>query len=189
MQKITLVPPPGYDSRIAPVVGTTAAELDLLLASLAKRVKDAPVELLEWQLQPGVNTIGMLLAHIAIVEVYWVEVAERGLTSLEEVDRVVQAILGIRMDDDGLPLPADGVHPRVLAGKTATDYLGMLQQARSATHRTLLGWKDSDLEETRQVEGQEVSRAWVLYHLVEHFAHHRGQIALLVSLHRRFQSA
>jgi uncharacterized damage-inducible protein DinB len=48
----------------------------------------------------------------------------------------------------------------------------------------LRGWGDSTLQETSTVDGEEISRAWMLYHLLEHFAHHRGQIALLDSLRK-----
>lgn len=41
------------------------------------------------------------------------------------------------------------------------------------------------LEENRTVDGREVSLAWLLYHLVEHFSYHLGQIAQLDSLRRR----
>ena len=177
--------PEGYDPAASPIVSTTAAQLDVLLVTLTRRVGEASRELLEWQLRPGVNTIGMLLAHLAVVEVYWVECAGRGIESDEEADEIVLGILGIRVDDDGMPLAEDGVHPRSLAGRTAADYLEMLGKARSATHRALRSWEDRRLAETRTVDGGEVSLAWVLYHIVEHFAYHLGQIGQLLSLHRR----
>ena len=43
---------------------------------LAKDLKDITPAELQWQLRPGMNTIGMLLAHLAIVEVFWLHVAE-----------------------------------------------------------------------------------------------------------------
>lgn len=187
MSKITLRVPEGYDPETSPIVSNTAAQLDALLATLIRRVGEATPEQLEWQLRPGTNTIGMLLAHLAVVEVYWVEAVGRGIESDEEADRAVQGILGIRMEDDGMPLSEDGTHPPSLAGKTVADYLEILRRARSATHRTLRSWDDQMLEETRMVDGREVSLAWLLYHLVEHFSYHLGQIAQLDSLRRRIQ--
>lgn len=187
MPTITLPVPEGYDPTTSPVVSTTAGQLDALLATLTKRVGEATPEQLEWQFRPGMNTIGMLLAHLAIVEVYWVEAVGHGIDSDAEADRIVQGILGVRMEEDGMPLAEDGTHPRSLAGKTAADYLEMLRRARSATHRALRSWDDRRLAETRTVDGHEVSLAWLLYHIVEHFAYHLGQIAQLVSLRRRLQ--
>jgi uncharacterized damage-inducible protein DinB len=187
MSKVTLPVPEGYDLKASPVVSTTAAQLDALLTTLTRRVGEATPEELEWQLRPGTNTIGMLLAHLAVVEVYWVEAVGRGIESDEEADRVVQGILGIRMEEDGMPLSKDGTHPPSLAGKTLADYLEILRRARSATHRTLRSWDDRMLAETRRVDGREVSLVWLLYHLVEHFSYHLGQIAQLDSFRRRLQ--
>jgi uncharacterized damage-inducible protein DinB len=189
MKPLTLPAPDGYASGTSPVIRTTAAQLDALLASLTARIRDLPPEALEWQLRPGTNTIGMLLAHLAVCEAYWVEVVGRGIESESEADRIVLDVVGIRMEEDGMPLAADGAHPSSLAGKSGADYLEMLARARSATHRSLRQWDDRDLEETRRVDGREVSLAWLLYHLVEHFSHHLGQIAQLASLRRRIEGA
>lgn len=187
MQSFTLPMPGGYVPRTSPVVSTTAAQLDALLANLTARIEGAPPEHLEWQIRPGTNTIGMLLAHMAVCEAYWVEVVGRGIESEAEANDIVLDIVGIRMEEDGMPLAENGGHPISLSGKTASEYLEMLVQTRTATHRALRRWKDSELEVTRRVDGRGVSIAWLLYHLVEHFAHHLGQIAQLDSLRRRME--
>jgi uncharacterized damage-inducible protein DinB len=187
MSKVTLPIPEGYNFETSPVVSTTAAQLDALLANLIRRVGEATPEQLEWQLRPGTNTIGMLLAHLAVVEVYWVEAVGRGIDSDEEANRIIQGILGIRMEEDGMPISENGTHPSSLAGKTADDYLEILRRARSATHHSLRNWDDRRLAETRMVDGREVSLAWLLYHLVEHFSYHLGQIAQLDGLRRQLQ--
>lgn len=178
---LTLKTPEGYDPARAPVVSSSAAQLDLLLANLRRRMRDATVAQLEWQLRPGVNTVGMLLAHLAVAEAYWVAIFSPGVG---DADEIIGAVIGIHGDDDGMPLPAHGAHPRSLSGKTVADYFDLLDRARAATHRLLQGWDDGSLEETSTVDGEEISRAWMLYHLVEHFAHHRGQIALLDNLRK-----
>lgn len=179
---VTLKTHEGYDALRAPVVSTAAAQLDRLLASLRRLVREATVAQLEWQLRPGVNTIGILLAHVAITEAHWVAMFGHGVG---EADEIVRAVIGIGIDDDGMPLPPDGTHPQSLAGKTVAGYFDMLDRARAATHRLLRVWDDSSLEETTTIDGGDISRAWMLYHLMEHFAHHRGQIALLDGLRRR----
>ncbi len=63
-----------------------------------------PAEL-EWQVAPGINTIGMLLAHIAIAEVYWTQAV------LEETTFDSYGALGIGPDDDGMPLPGGAPPP------------------------------------------------------------------------------
>jgi|HubBroStandDraft_3_1064219.scaffolds.fasta_scaffold186923_1 hypothetical protein len=183
MQKRTLISPAGYEPQ-AVATRTLASQLDPLLEALTARVKDASVAELEWQLRPGVNTPGMLLAHLALAETYWMQMVGRDVESPEEWDRIALEVTGLRMDGDGMPLPPHGRHPATLAGKTAGDYLEMLRRAREATHATLCGWGDHELEQTHTVDGREVSRAWILFHVVEHFAQHLGQIALLASIRR-----
>lgn len=178
---LSLKTPEGYDPLRAPVVSSAAAQLDTLLASLRRRLQEATVAQLEWQLRPGVNTVGMLLAHLAVSEAYWVAMFSSGVG---DADEIIRAVIGIHGDDDGMPLPAHGAHPKSLSGKTVADYFDLLDRARAATHRALRGWEDNSLEETSTVDGEEISRAWMLYHLVEHFAHHRGQIAMLDSLRK-----
>jgi hypothetical protein len=183
MQKRTLISPAGYEPR-AIATRTLASQLDPLLAVLSAGVKEASVAELEWQLRPGVNTTGMLLAHLALAETYWMQMVCRDIESPEEWDRIAVEVIGIRMDGDGMPLAPQGLHPATLAGRTASDYLEMLRRAREATHATLRGWGDHELEQTCRVDGREVSRAWILFHVVEHFAQHLGQIALLGSIRR-----
>lgn len=139
-------------------------------------------ELLEWQPRPGVNTIGMLMSHLAVVEAYWVGAV---LSRKEErEDRIVLDIAGIAIDDDGMPLASDGSHPASLTGYSLEDYLALLERTRSHTHRCLQVWDDARLDELVTSDGHQVSRGWVAYHLLEHFAQHAGQIALLQSLFR-----
>ena len=60
--------PTGYHSQeVALFVGM----LDDQLRLLTEDTRGLTVEQLAWQPAPGMNTIGMLLAHIAIVEVFW----------------------------------------------------------------------------------------------------------------------
>jgi hypothetical protein len=188
MQPRVLSPPEGYDRRAAAACAL-AAQLDPLLRSLAARVQDASVAELEWQIRPGRNTIGMLLAHLALSEIYWMQGVACDLDSDAAADRVALACLGIRMSDDGLPLAPDGAHPRALAGKTAAEYLDLLWRARRATHAMLRAWDDASLERIHVADGAEVTRAWILFHVVEHFAQHAGQITLLASLRRALSGA
>jgi uncharacterized damage-inducible protein DinB len=187
MRGRTLTPLAGHD-RDRRVVATLAAQLDPLLASLRRRVENATVEELEWQPRPGVNTIGMLIAHMAASEAFWMLAASRGIDAAEESDAIVFGAIGIHIDDDGLPLKPGGAHPTTLAGKTAAEYLTLLSRARQSTHETLGRWVDADLDRTRIVDGKEVSGAWLVAHIVEHSAQHLGQIALLTSLRQALRA-
>lgn len=182
MHPKTLPIPEGYAPEDAAAVALLAAELDEQLRVLAKRLAGADVAALEWQLRPGVNTTGMLLAHLAVSEAYWFHAVFQGKVGRAEEDPAVRAVLGIGMADDGMPLAPDGGHPASLGGWTLADYLALLGRARAATHATLGTWRDGDLQRTVETEEGPLSRAWIAFHVADHFAHHAGQIALLRSL-------
>lgn len=175
--------PAGYDPSKNPMVTSFAAQLDDQLELLRKSCTDLEVRHFEWQPHPGINTIGMLLAHLAVVDVWWIRIAPNSVPE-SEADTVFKEIIGIGGDDDGLPLAAEGKHPATLSGKTMADYFAMLDKARSATHKELQKWRDTDLPTTYQLRDRTITREWTVYHVLEHFAGHYGQILLLKHLMR-----
>jgi uncharacterized damage-inducible protein DinB len=155
------------------------AQLDDQSHLLLQDLRGISAAELQWQPKRGMNTIGMLLAHIAIVEVFWVNIAiER------EPGAGIQKVLGIDRDDDGMPLPAGEAPPAVLRGRTLAWYAARLARARTWAKRTVRGWPDASMERfilrtRRDGTRTRVSRRWILYHLLEHQAGHYGQILLL----------
>jgi hypothetical protein len=101
-----------------------------------------------------------------------------------ECEPIMRRIIGIAMDDDGLPLAADGRHPATLAGKSLADYLGMMDAARAASNRELAAWRDAELGGCYSLGDRRISREWTAYHVLEHFAAHLGQILLVKHLMR-----
>lgn len=171
-----IVSPTGYASREA---GAFVAQLDDQTRRLTEDTRDLTPEELAWQPAPGMNTIGMLLAHIAIVEAYWLHVATSGGTPLSS-----QEVLGIGEDDDGMPLAAGAGPPQTLHGKSLDFYDDLLARARKYTVALTRGMSDAELDRTftrRRKDGSEdtFNIRWVLYHVLEHFAGHYGQILLL----------
>ena len=169
--------PSGYDPHTQAVVGVMAAGLDDQAQRLRETVAGLGVEHLQWQERPGRNTIGMLLTHLAGAEIGWLYIVYGGLSEAEG-EQVMRERLGrdLARDRGGMPLPADGVHPASLEGLTLDDYLDLLARARSATHERLRTWDDASLDAVMTFGPMTVSRRWVLYHLLEHFAAHYGQI-------------
>ncbi len=184
MNEAKLKIPDGYDPQTQRTVGIFAAQLDDLLARLKRAVAGLTVEQLEWQLHPGMNTIGMLLAHNAVVETFWLMVAPKGIPVEPDGNERIKELIGIRGNEDGLPLPPEGIHPASLAGKTLDEYISMLNAARSAVHGELRTWTDDSLDTFFNVEDYRISRAWVLYHVLEHLAAHVGQVLILMHIMR-----
>ena len=179
--------PPGYAST---EVSLIMASLDDQTALLRHDLTGITPDEIEWQPAPGFNTIGMLLAHLAIVEVHWTQV---GLRREPQSDTL--PVLGIDViDGDGMPIPPGGAPPEHLAGKPMAYYDDLLDRARAFARETALKLTDADLEREhtrvrRDGEKQELNGRWVLYHMLEHFSGHYGQILLLRHQYRDAMSA
>ena len=158
-------------------VGSFLDQMDDQLRRLTEQARGLTPEELAWQPAPGMNTIGMLLAHNAIVEVFWTG-------HMMKIDPDCKTVLGLGQDDDGMPLPEDGAPPAALAGKDLAFYDGLLAKARAfcKAQSSKLANADLDTEVSRtRPDGTvvQMNKRWILYHMLEHFAGHYGQVNLL----------
>lgn len=173
-----LTPLPEFAS---PEASLYVAQLDDLTRRLREDLREATPEQLAWQAAPGTNTAGMLLAHVAIAEAYWASIAaERAF--------VCEQVLGIGADDDGMPLPEGAAPPPVLAGKGIAWYFDLLMKSRENTHALIAPLTTADITRTMELRRRNgtiaINGHWILYHMVEHFGGHHGQINLLLHLQR-----
>lgn len=176
-----MVVPAGFDAERQRITGFVAAGLDEQARELRRSVADLPVATLERQPGPGHNSIGMLLAHIAITEAWWLVAAPRETNDRAADEALVRAAIGLGLDDDGMPCAADGGHPVALAAWSASRYLATLAAARAHAHAVLAGWDDASLATAvAKRRGRPVTRGWIAYHVLEHYATHAGQIGRLL---------
>jgi uncharacterized damage-inducible protein DinB len=175
----TLTLPPGFDPHTQLATAQVLAFLDDQLQLLEKAVGSLTVTQLEWQPSPGTNTIGMLLAHMAVAECYWLSVAPKEIPLAPDGEQLIERTVGIRMADDGFPLAPDGHHPESLKGKTAPAYFAYLRASRKASHDALGGWRDDELHVLHALRKRSASRHWILYHTLEHTVSHIGQVFAL----------
>src|SRR5262245_3661332 len=169
-----LTPTPGIASRLA---GLFLWQLDDQSRRLTEDTRGATPDELAWQPAPGMNTIGMLLAHIAAVEVGWMRAAVLGL------DRDSIEVLPIGKGAIDMPLPTGALAPAALVGRDLAFYDDLLARARAFTRETIAPLTDADLERRfrtpatwepdrgREFEG---TIGWALYHVLEHEAGHYG---------------
>ncbi len=168
--------PGGYRSD---AVARFVWQIDEQRRALLDDVRGLAVEDLGWQAAPGVNTIGMLLAHIAYAEAHLTQVGLQG-----EAVGHAHDVIGIREQDEGLPLPPGGRPPAALQDRDLAFYLDALERARTRTREVARTLSDDDLER-RIVRPRPDGRrrvfnvGWVFYHLIEHEAGHRAQVNLL----------
>jgi uncharacterized damage-inducible protein DinB len=172
--------PAGYASA---EVASFMAQMDDQLRRQHEATRGLTAEDLAWQPARGMNTIGMLMAHQAIVEVWWTGLILEDLQPAD-VEASIQKILGIGVDDDGMPIAEDATPPATLAGKDLAFFDELLTRARSHLKSVASKLPDADL--TRRLQrtrpnGQvrECEVRWTIYHMHEHFCGHFGQILLL----------
>ena len=116
-------PAEGFRSREA---ASFYAQLEDQNRILLETLRDITPRELEWQPERGTNTIGMLLAHNAVAEVLWTQVALLGMKDFD-----CKLAIGIDADDDGMPIAPDAAPPANLAGKPLAWYEDLLARSRA----------------------------------------------------------
>ncbi|HYQ96134.1 MAG TPA: DinB family protein [Candidatus Eisenbacteria bacterium] len=175
-----LRPAEGFRSREA---ASFYAQLEDQARILRESVQGMTPRELEWQPERGMNTIGMLLAHNAIVDVFWTQLAILGIKDTDSLPAI-----GISMDDDGMPLAPDAEGPANLKGKPLAFYEDLLARGRAFVREAWAKVSDADMDKQITRERPDGSRRllsvrWAMYHILEHYAGHRGQVQLLRHLY------
>jgi len=171
-------PTPGMAS---PIAGLFLWQLDDQSRRLTEDTRGAQPDELGWQPAPGMNTIGMLLAHIPAVEVGWIRAAVFGR------DRDSGEVLGLTKRQIEMPLAQGSGPPAALAGRELPYFDDLLARAREFTRASVATLTDADLDRRFRTPASweagggefEGTIGWALYHILEHEAGHYGQINLL----------
>jgi uncharacterized damage-inducible protein DinB len=152
----------------APVVGRWLWMLADARQRTLRSLRDLPDEAVDWEAPEGGNSIGTLLAHLAAIEMDWLfsEVQEAALPP---------AILAL--------LPPDVRDPdgRLVAvhGMPLAVHLDRLAQTRAVLVKALQGMTTAELRRLRHLPEMEVTPEWVLHHLLQHEAEHRGELGVI----------
>ena len=123
----------------------------------------------------GEYPIGAYLMHLAEAEVYWLQVISG---SKVDVDIKKKIYYGKWFD------PSKGEVEGPKEPLEVKNYLEALREVRELLRNYIFTMEDIELEEiiVQKWEGGEenISKKWIIYHLIEHEAHHRGQMMLLI---------
>ena len=130
---------------------------------------------LDWEPPASRNSIGTLLYHIAATEMEWLSVE---LLGGRELSSAVAHLLPHGVRDE------QGALVRV-RGETAEDHLARLDATRGHLVAALEAMSAEEWRRPRPSVGGTVTPAWVLHHLGQHEAEHRGQIQLLRAMAAR----
>ena len=133
---------------------------------LARAVAPLTVEQLGLRAAPHLRSIGEQAAHVIAARVYWFHYV------LREGSRDLAPM--VHWDDDGAPARS--------AGELASGLEATWTIMQSALER----WTADDLDATftrPRRPGEQYSRQWVIWHVIEHDLHHGGELSLALGMH------
>lgn len=124
---------------------------------------------LDWVPPEGGNSIGTLLYHLAAIETDWLFT---DVLQAEEFPVEIGALFPHDVRDVQGELSQ--VH-----GETLLEHYARLEVVRSQLLQAFQGMDLEDFRRSREFEDYTVTPEWVLHHLMQHEAEHRGQIGEL----------
>jgi uncharacterized damage-inducible protein DinB len=159
---------PGYEPEIGRVLWMLEQGRERTKAVVA----GLPAEAIDWAPEPTVNSIGALLYHIALIELDWlyVEVLEDRPFPPEMMIRFAE---GVRDESGQLALAR---------GRSLQEHLDLLEAVRELLLENFREMPISDFRRLRVCPKYDVTPEWVLHHLIQHEAFHRGEISLMRGL-------
>ncbi len=116
------------------------------------------------------NTIGTILYHLALIETDWLfaEVLEEPYTE------AILALLPVdHRDGDGIL--------SLVRNETLSQHLQRLGTVRQTLMDRFRGMAAEEFHRPRELPSYSVSPAWVIHHLCQHEAEHRGEIGSIIA--------
>jgi uncharacterized damage-inducible protein DinB len=155
---------------VSPAIGFYLAGMQEIRAQVEKLAGDLTPEELCARPIPGFNCIGALLLHVAENDFWWIQSLAGGVEMTGEIEKQVYWDI---LDDEDF----------ASRGYTSEFCLAEMARISKGSKEALGKFSDEDLETLFAFDGRtsrvEVSLRWILHHLIDHEAHHKGQIALI----------
>ncbi|MBK6487900.1 MAG: DUF1572 family protein [Gemmatimonadetes bacterium] len=130
-------------------------------AKLRSAVLALPSDRLWWRANSASNSAGNLLLHLAGNARQWIVSGIGGAPDARDRDAEFTAT----------------------GGMSAADLLDHLEKVLSEVDAVLASLTPDDLGTIRRIQGRDTTVFSALYHVVEHFSGHVGQIILLAKIH------
>lgn len=150
-------------------IGRDLWRLEDARARTLRAVQGLPQAHLDTEPEGGGNAVGTLLYHLAAIEADWlyVEVLQEGFPE------DILALFPVDVRDERKRLsPMLGVNPET--------HLDRLSFMRGRLLERFAELSEADYHRLRKLPDYEVTPEWVLHHLAQHEALHRGQILQLL---------
>lgn len=120
----------------------------------------------------GEYPIGAYLMHNGEVDLFWLSVASGEKQPEDLLKRVYS---NCWFDPSEKPAPP-------IAPPETEEYINAIAEARERVRRYLMSLTDEELETEVTWGKRKMTKKWIFYHLVEHEAHHRGQMFMLIRM-------
>lgn len=149
-----------------PEIGRWLWALEDVRSKLLERLDGIRQTTLDAKIE-GSTSIGSLLYHIAVVETGWLHYDLLGTSPPPEIATLFPVE----------PWSKDGLLTHI-EGQSIEEHLHRLRTVRQVflSHFQSMTLTDWRTPRTNEEEGYDVTPEWVVYHLIEHEAQHRGQI-------------
>ena len=156
---------------VEPLVGRYLTMLADCRSLTIEAIKAMRYDLLYWRRNEFDSNISDLLYHIALVEADWLFV--------DVLQRTIPPELNRHLAYEDRDAQGRLIH---IGTEELEASLERLQNVRSVLNREYSGMDLAEFRRLRKSGQREVSPEWVLHHLLQHEAEHRGQINLLKRL-------
>ncbi len=170
MSRHILIPAPG----VTPGIGFYLSGMDEVREQVREAVQGLSGQNLTRPAFLGAHATGAITLHIGEAEWWWVQCVVSG-HELTDADRQAP-YWDVLVDPESFD-------PK---GYTAEFCLQEIDKIRTQTRETLASFNDDDLERIfsfeRKGKTHEHSLRWILHHLIDHEAQHKGQIMMLKRL-------
>ncbi|HSE32380.1 MAG TPA: DinB family protein [Pyrinomonadaceae bacterium] len=170
MSQNFLHPHPGLSTGI----GYYLSGMEEVREQVVNAVKDIPDDLIGTPAFLGAHSIGALVLHIGEAEWFWMQMVVSGQKLTDEVR---QSAFWDVLED-----------PELMSkkGYTAEFCLQEIEKIRNQTRDILFARNDTDLDQMitfeRRGKTNQYTLRWILHHLMDHEAQHKGQILMLKRL-------
>ena len=159
---------------LATNIGYYLSGMEEVRGQVIAAVKTVPDDLIGKPAFLGAHSIGGLVLHIGEAEWFWMKMVVSGQ---ELTDDVKNAPYWDILDD---------LERVARNGYTAEFCLSEIEKIRNQTRDVLFSYNDKDLERIitfeRRGQATEYNLRYILHHLIDHEAQHKGQIFMLKRL-------
>jgi uncharacterized damage-inducible protein DinB len=173
IKKVSLEPVSGFSEQI----GFHIAGMAEVREQLSDAVEDLSNEEIAAKVLPDVHSIGQLILHNAEAEWWWIKCVASG-KELNEEEAIREAHWDILLEKDF-----------ALKDYSAKFCIDEVNRVRRMCLDTVRTFTDKDLDkfygwDKKDGTRTEVTLRWILHHLIDHEAQHKGQILMLKRLLR-----